>query len=792
MLQRRKLTTLLILCGAVSAGPAFGQSGTFTFVTGEVNVQRKDGQRVTVTRGTPVNAGDEIVTGNRGMAQLTMVDQAKISLRPNTQFQIEQYADKPDSDQGVLLSLLRGTLRTFTGLLAARNRDRFVMKTKVATVGIRGSGNVLFAGTAPDCDPAKVDAGASAGAGCDITVNHTIEGSHAVTFGDFSAPGLPAQQGGAQTLVTGPGQTVLVTARGDVSYIPTPRFIADTANNPTGAAKSKDSGGGGGETRNFGPNDGTGSSTQQGTSGTTPVGSNTLGFTLTDASGNLAGGDPLGLQSIVIAGGTTLAGQALGADITRDGANLRSYRMYAGLQVGLEPSLDGGTARDSQSFSSGGLSFTLGRWENASFGFFGPGTGGLVPGSAHWIISGSGFPAYLSDVLTGTALYGAVASTSPTNQLNTAGTLTGAQLDVNFSSRTLNATLGVNMPAAGGNAGGSWQLTAAGVPITFGTFFASTSDRLRITNGSGQGSQANSLLYGGLEGSFVGSGLQGAVVGYSFTDQTNSSAANHNTVNGVIGFQGPAQNAAAQYRDGLVSDPMGILGSALVRNFTTANRPEEVTAATDGRVTAFAAPWQIYGGHQGYALGTSSVAQFGTDPETGLVWGRWAGGVSVVTGGGLQNPLALDRSSLHYVFSGVQNGPVALPLTGLATYNLIGSTSPTDSLGNVGTLNSATLAANFSVRTVDLGVNLTIAGQNIVGSALSVPIYRDQYFTAFRGVVPPGLPVPQLLNISCQPACPNPAGSVDGFFAGRNGQGAGMMYNLNGASGAAAFRRGGG
>ncbi len=321
MLQRRKLSSILILFGVVSAGPAFAQSGTFTFVTGEVNVQRKDGQRLTVTRGTPVNPGDEIVTGNRGMAQLTMVDQAKISLRPNTQFQIEQYAERPDSDAGVLLNLLRGTLRTFTGLLAARNRDRFVMKTKVATVGIRGSGNVLFAGTAPDCDPAKVDAAGATGASCDITVNHTIEGSHAVTFGDFAAPGLPAQQGGAQTLITGPGQTVLVTARGDVTYIPTPQFISDSATNPTGAAKSKDSGGGsGGETRNFGPNDGSGSSTHQGIESTTPFGGNALGFAITDASGNLFGGDPLRLQSIVIAGGTTLAGQALPGDIPRDGA----------------------------------------------------------------------------------------------------------------------------------------------------------------------------------------------------------------------------------------------------------------------------------------------------------------------------------------------------------------------------------------------------------------------------------------------------------------------------------------
>lgn len=788
MPQRKKLASLLVVSGLVSAGTAFAQSGSATFVTGDVNLQRRDGQRVALARGMAVNAGDAIVTGSQGMAQLTMVDQAKLSLRPNSQVQIEQYADRPDSDQGAILSLLRGTLRTFTGLIASRNRDRFVMKTKVATVGIRGSGNVLFAGTAADCDPARVDA---SGGGCDITVNHTIEGSHAVTFGDFPGSGLPPQQGGAQTLVTGPGQTVLVTGKGDVTYIPTPQFIADAATNPLGGAKTRGNGEGGDETRNFGPNDGSDSSTQQGTETTTPVGNNGLGFAITDASGNLIGGEPLGLQDIVIAGGTTISGQALGADITRDGGGLRSYRMYPGLLVGLEPSIDGGTARDAQSYSSAGLNFTLGRWENASFGFFGPGSGGLVPGSVHWIASGSGFPAYLSDVLTGTALYGAVAHTAPTNQFNTAGTLTGAQLDVNFSNRTLNATLGVAMPAAGGNAGGTWQLVAGNVPITFGSFYASTSDRLLITNGAGTSSHGNQSLYGSLEGSFVGSGLQGAAVGYSFADQTGA-AANHNSVNGVIGFQGPGQNTAAQYRDGLVSDPMGILGSSLVRNFSTANRPEEVTADAQGRASVFAAPFQLHGGHQSYAIGGSSVAQSGLDPETGLIWGRWAGGVALVTSGSAQQSLPLERHSLHYVFSGVQNGPVALPLTGSATYDLIGHTSPTDGLGNVGSLNSATLAADFGRRTVDLGVNITVAGQSINASAASVPIYRDQYFSAFRGVVPPGLPVPQLLNITCQPTCANPAGSVEGFFAGRSGQGAGMMYNLNGATGAAAFRRAGG
>jgi hypothetical protein len=785
MTQKRALALLAVLASLV-AGSAIAASGTVTFVAGDVTVQRKDGSRVAATKGTVINAGDSVETRDKGMAQVAMVDQAKISLRPNTQVQIEQYADRPDSDEGASLNLVRGTMRTFTGLIASKNRDKFQMKTKVATVGIRGSGNVLFAGTATDCDPAKLEASNTA---CDITVNHTIEGSHSVTFGALPGSGLPSQQGGAQTLITGPGQTVLVTGRGDVRYIPTPQFIADSATNPLGAVKSSsDAKDTGGDSRNFGPSDSSSSATLRQNTAPTQANTTVQTFPLADASGNLVGGEPLGLQDIVIAGDTTLAGQALQGDIRREGSSLRGYRMYPGLQVGLAPSISGGVAQENRSFTSGGLNIYVGRWEGANLGFFGPGSESFVSGSVHWIVSGSGFPAYLSDVLTGTARYTPVIGTSPTNQLNTLGTLTSAQLDVNFSTRRLDANFAVTMPAARGNAGGSWQLTATDVPFSFGTFFASTSDRLRITNNTGQSSQLlPSLLSGSFEGSFVGSGLQGAVVGYTFTDQTLSNPALHNTVNGVVGFQGPIQNTGSQYRDGLVSDPTGALATSLVRNYSTANRPDEVTVDAQGRVSAFAAPFRN-GGHQNYALGSASVAQSGLDPETGLVWGRWAGGVATVAG----QSLNLERSSLHYVFSGQQNGPVSLPLTGTANYSLIGSTSPTDSVGNTGTLNSASLAANFTQRTVDLGVNLSITGRTINASALNVPIFREQYFTAFAGNVPAGLPVPQLLNISCQPSCAGAAGSVDGFFAGRGGQGAGMMYNLNGVSGAAVFRRAGG
>ena len=153
-----------------------------------------------------------------GMAQLTMVDNARLSLRPATQFLIEQYAERRDSPDGAVLSLIKGTLRTFTGLIASTNREKFIMKTRVATVGIRGSGNILYACEDKECDESVAGPGGAQGA---LTVNHTIDGSHTIAASTGSS--------GEGTLVTGPGQTVLVGTNQLPRYIPTPAFIADVA-----------------------------------------------------------------------------------------------------------------------------------------------------------------------------------------------------------------------------------------------------------------------------------------------------------------------------------------------------------------------------------------------------------------------------------------------------------------------------------------------------------------------------------------------------------------------------------
>jgi hypothetical protein len=760
-----RLSRLLFLPLLFAASQAFAASGQFTFVTGDVQVIAAGNRTVAATRGMEVNSGDIVVTGDSGMAQLTMVDAARLSVRSNTRLRIESYASQEGGSESSLLNLIRGTLRSFTGFLSTASRDKFQIKTRVATVGIRGSGALTF-----HCDTGcpSPEPGQAAYPD-DTTLNHTIEGGHIVNG-----------------LVTGPGDTVLANALG-TSLVPTPDFIKSAAFIMTRKAVSSGDTGRESVGRDFANVD---DDTATFVRTVHVIGGNGLGFAIPIDFNRL------GLRDIVVAGsGAAIASQAIPADITLENGGLRAFSSYAGLQSGINVAITGGTLADVHTVDADGTVITLGRWDNGDLVV--QGASGGPNGSVHFAYASSGNPGYLSEVLTGTAAYTLAAATSPANQNGTTGTLGSATLDVNFSNRTLNAALAVSLPAAGGNSGGSWRLNAANVPFALNSFYASTAGHLVIANGAGITSTGNAGLYGSINGSFAGTGLSAAILGYGFTDQTSGSTGNFNTVNGVAAFTGPRQNTSAAYRDGLVSDANGVLANAsFIRNFATTNRPSEVTQGGSGAVSAFAAPYvfnNAIAGHAAYSQGSASVAESGIDPATGLTWGRWAGGAASVASGGSTQTIALANNSLHYIFGSEQTAPVSLPLTGSAVYDVIGSTRPTDNAGHTGSLNSATLAANFTNRTVDLGVNFAINGQTWNAAANNVPIYRDQYFSAYAGPAIQGVPSPAQLNISCAPSCgAGASGAVDGFFTGRSGQGAGMMYNVGGNSGAVALARRGG
>ncbi len=111
------------------------------FATGNVTATSPDGRSRTLTRGTDVQVGETIST-QQGRAQMRFTDGAFVSLQPQTDFKIDNYVfeGRGSPNESAVMSLLKGGMRTITGLIGRTNRDGYRLQTATATVGIRGTG----------------------------------------------------------------------------------------------------------------------------------------------------------------------------------------------------------------------------------------------------------------------------------------------------------------------------------------------------------------------------------------------------------------------------------------------------------------------------------------------------------------------------------------------------------------------------------------------------------------------------------------------------------------------------
>lgn len=133
-----------LLAAAISAAfpsVAYSQAAArVDFAAGNVTATSADGRSRPLAKGAEVRVGETVSTQN-GRAQMRFTDGAFVSLQPQTDFKIDSYVfdGRGSQNESAFMSLIRGGLRTVTGLIGRTNRDGYRLQTSTATVGIRGT-----------------------------------------------------------------------------------------------------------------------------------------------------------------------------------------------------------------------------------------------------------------------------------------------------------------------------------------------------------------------------------------------------------------------------------------------------------------------------------------------------------------------------------------------------------------------------------------------------------------------------------------------------------------------------
>ena len=150
MIQSRKCTAtefalrcllLLALWAAGAMALAAPVAGTVVQLSGPLMAKKANGTIKVLVLKSEVENGDTLVTEKNTYAMVKFIDNSEITLRPDSALTIENFSfdsGKQDEDRAHF-NLVKGGLRSVTGLLGKRSKEKFELKTPTATIGIRGT-----------------------------------------------------------------------------------------------------------------------------------------------------------------------------------------------------------------------------------------------------------------------------------------------------------------------------------------------------------------------------------------------------------------------------------------------------------------------------------------------------------------------------------------------------------------------------------------------------------------------------------------------------------------------------
>ena len=122
--------------------PLLASVGKITYTKGDVFLLR-DGQLKPAVVGMELEEKDSLSTKKNSLVKLLFADKSAISIGSRSEFSIEEYFFDEKKESVAKFKMKKGIFRAITGRIAKISPDKFKMKTKTVTIGIRGT---IFSG----------------------------------------------------------------------------------------------------------------------------------------------------------------------------------------------------------------------------------------------------------------------------------------------------------------------------------------------------------------------------------------------------------------------------------------------------------------------------------------------------------------------------------------------------------------------------------------------------------------------------------------------------------------------
>lgn len=139
--KRGYVRYLLLIVMLFTTSPLLAAgAATVEFVWGMAYAVSISGEKRELVKGSRIDVGDTVVS-ETARVQLRFTDGGFVSLVPNSEFRVNaySYSGKPDGSERIAMELMKGGLRTISGLIGKAIQSAYEMKTAVATIGIRGT-----------------------------------------------------------------------------------------------------------------------------------------------------------------------------------------------------------------------------------------------------------------------------------------------------------------------------------------------------------------------------------------------------------------------------------------------------------------------------------------------------------------------------------------------------------------------------------------------------------------------------------------------------------------------------